>query len=509
MIGSVFMKKGFTLIELLAVIVILALVLAIAVPTISKLIETSQAEAYHSSEQLILKSAKLYAATNQSVLPQNIGDTTSVLLSDLVSANYLSNITDPYDQSNCSGYITIIKTDVSQFEYTPHIHCDSNINSTTEDQLVYHYKFDDFQEPTTNLFVSLNLAGMRELTYQSVGMEDGWHKYTISGTGNSSTYPYSFNIVPMKINSDYSTSVSFRYKTTATSKFYSFATPGMVNIIYKPGMTVTDLNMGDYRDAKLQNISPYTTVSGDPIIGDVSQPIYFQSRPKDTIVFDPNTDFVYFKNVQVERKSYSTPYVEGSRTGIIKDYSGNNKTITLAEATTPRWVNDAQQKGTYYFDGVKTSFQIPDPQLTQNVFTLNFWMNPSSSGSTSRFLTPASTGIDQYLTYEQSSQRMGLHIAEAGETNERNIYSTVGSIPTDQWTMVTLAINGQTCQIYINGKLNVESVETIPIALWASHWTFGQRSNNTYFYKGYFDDIRLYKRALSENEIRNIYNGVK
>lgn len=136
-------------------------------------------------------------------------------------------------------------------------------------------------------------------------------------------------------------------------------------------------------------------------------------------------------------------------------------------------------------------------------------MNPSSSGSTSRFLTPASTGIDQYLTYEQSSQRMGLHIAEAGDTNARNIYSTVGSIPTDQWTMVTLVINGQTCQIYINGKLNVESVETIPIALWASHWTLGQRSNNTYFYKGYFDDIRLYKRALSENEIRNIYNGIK
>jgi type IV pilus assembly protein PilA len=47
-------RKGFTLIELLAVIVILAIILAIAVPSISNMISASSKSAFESNAKLVL-----------------------------------------------------------------------------------------------------------------------------------------------------------------------------------------------------------------------------------------------------------------------------------------------------------------------------------------------------------------------------------------------------------------------------------------------------------------------
>ena len=48
-------KKGFTLVELLAVIVILAIILAIAVPTISSLILSQRTAAFEANVKMLLK----------------------------------------------------------------------------------------------------------------------------------------------------------------------------------------------------------------------------------------------------------------------------------------------------------------------------------------------------------------------------------------------------------------------------------------------------------------------
>lgn len=53
-------KKGFTLVELLAVIVILAIILAIAIPGISNVINSSKEQAYESQKELIVNAAKKY-----------------------------------------------------------------------------------------------------------------------------------------------------------------------------------------------------------------------------------------------------------------------------------------------------------------------------------------------------------------------------------------------------------------------------------------------------------------
>lgn len=76
-------RNGFTLVELLAVIVILAVILAIAVPRISNMIDKAKVQAFIDSEKMIVKATKTYLSLNGVNMPRNIGDTIEVKLSEL------------------------------------------------------------------------------------------------------------------------------------------------------------------------------------------------------------------------------------------------------------------------------------------------------------------------------------------------------------------------------------------------------------------------------------------
>jgi prepilin-type N-terminal cleavage/methylation domain-containing protein len=120
-------NKGFTLIELLAVIVVLAIVLIIAVPAIGRVIENSRRQAYLNNEKMMEKAARSYMIKNLTLLPKEIGDKNTVLLSDLVKANVIENIKDPKDKdNNCDGYVEIKKVSDDKYNYNPYLKCGEN-----------------------------------------------------------------------------------------------------------------------------------------------------------------------------------------------------------------------------------------------------------------------------------------------------------------------------------------------------------------------------------------------
>jgi type IV pilus assembly protein PilA len=76
-------EKGFTLVELLAVIVILGIIVAIAIPAVGNIIDNAQTEANDAQIELVVDAARLFDVQN------TMADGETILVSDLVDYGYL------------------------------------------------------------------------------------------------------------------------------------------------------------------------------------------------------------------------------------------------------------------------------------------------------------------------------------------------------------------------------------------------------------------------------------
>lgn len=93
MIRTLRNKEGLTLIELIAVLVILGIIAAIAIPTIGNTIDTARQNAAEAEWANVESAAQLYIAQNSTE--------TAFSISDLITANRLS--ADPVLQSAAAG----------------------------------------------------------------------------------------------------------------------------------------------------------------------------------------------------------------------------------------------------------------------------------------------------------------------------------------------------------------------------------------------------------------------
>ena len=501
------MKKGFTLIELLAVITVLAIIATISTMVVINKIQDTKIKSLEISNKSFLNAAIEYLTLNDDLLPNQIGEKIEISLDSLVSANLIKNIKSPVSNNNCSGYLIVQKIEENNYQYVPHLNCINAFNSPGEDLLKAHYTFDSFQEPTENLFQNLNFGTNTSggLTYTPLGVEDGWIKYSISGVGTSSTYPYTFNITPSLINSNYPTSFSFKYKTNVISKYIDFGSPRMVNIIYKTGMTINDNVVDGYRFAKLENVSPYQTTGGIPITGDSNQAIYFLSRPIEGVVFNPETDFLYFKDIQVERKNYATPFTQDERNGVILDSSANSNNINMELAKSPRWIFDEKRGGVYNFDSpleVLSANGALSGVYENQKFSWGAFVKLNSNFSQAGRVLMSQTNV---LELHINSSRY-VTATTRDETGFKSGTSKT-KLEVDQWYHLFVTSDGVTTKLYINGNKEAEFITNGFINpsnnIYIGNWSSNQVLN------GSIDDVRTYARTLSDIEIKTIYETNK
>jgi type IV pilus assembly protein PilA len=95
-------QRGVTLVELLAVVVILGIISAIAVPNIGKIIDNTKADAHVANAQQMANAARLYVLTEKPkvTLPKTIE------LNELISKGYIESFSDPSGTSYDAGVST-------------------------------------------------------------------------------------------------------------------------------------------------------------------------------------------------------------------------------------------------------------------------------------------------------------------------------------------------------------------------------------------------------------------
>lgn len=210
-------------------------------------------------------------------------------------------------------------------------------------------------------------------------------------------------------------------------------------------------------------------------------------------------DVVYIKAIQVEQGPVATRFTSGTRdsTGVLRDITGN---YSLSVSNL-----EYQDDGIPYFDGVDSSISLVDAgdfMLNRaNDFTVEFWIKPDDVYS--RFITPLSHGIDHWIGYDNTSERIEVIICQGADQTSRAIRSNTNSVPYGNWSHVSVSIVGQSVYIWVNGELQKQYTESaFTIATWIGSWSIGQRGNNTGFLSGYLDGLKLYNRKLTDDEVR-------
>lgn len=194
---------------------------------------------------------------------------------------------------------------------------------------------------------------------------------------------------------------------------------------------------------------------------------------------------------------------------IAADFSGNNRSGFITGAS---WENDDTRGSVLKFDGSSSVLVNSHPDLCSDEFTISLWFKahdlneemelvskrdyriPEIGYTLSLSVNYSSANGDFYgwLKMYTSASNMGGYLV--------NLQSD-SSVHPDEWIHVVAVFKQKDFQyIYINGVLNSRNSENM-IAPTSGPLVIGKG------FKGCIDEVMIYKRVLTEEEIFNLYNG--
>ncbi len=203
--------------------------------------------------------------------------------------------------------------------------------------------------------------------------------------------------------------------------------------------------------------------------------------------------------------------------GNANDESGNgfNGTVYGATLTSDRFGNNNES---YNFDGINDRIKINfNSAFANDTGTISLWMNSSqipSSNDPQEALFGKGWGYPQ-LVFRSNSK---AYIQIANSTQSFPSIGTSNNIPIGQWKHIVATYQGPSLKLYVDGILsNSQTLSPTPNFFSycnSEYWIGGFRhlnscmpNDSTQFFNGKIDDIGIWNRALSQQEITNLYNG--
>ena len=187
--------------------------------------------------------------------------------------------------------------------------------------------------------------------------------------------------------------------------------------------------------------------------------------------------------------------------------NGNNGTITGATLTTDRFggMNNA-----YNFNGISNYIDVGNPSSLGNnpsnytqagwVYLVDFsdayvFMSKRHDNTGNDWGTPVSTVNGTFIFFADDAFYTQAPLAE---TNQLSV---------NQWHHLTFVKNQNTYSIYVNGVLDGSITDNHIMGGTSNNLIFGAQLAWPEFFKGKLDDIGVWNRALTQQEITTLYNS--
>ncbi len=214
----------------------------------------------------------------------------------------------------------------------------------------------------------------------------------------------------------------------------------------------------------------------------------------------------------------------GETSTLVRDLSQHNNNGIVSGAS---WISSSSQlsSGSFNFDGINDKITVNDsnslsPSIT-NQFTISTWVKFSDNsfvgeGSTRDYVNFLGKGMANnheytFRQFNSSSQngnnRISFSLYNLAGTTKANVGFNE-PIVEGQWIHLLAVYNGNELKIWKNGVLkDTDAVNTqVSLGNGIAPLNLGTRDGNKYF-KGSFDELMIYDRALTASQIVSIYNA--
>jgi hypothetical protein len=175
------------------------------------------------------------------------------------------------------------------------------------------------------------------------------------------------------------------------------------------------------------------------------------------------------------------------------DSSGFNHAGTVYGAV---WTADGKMNGALDFDGIDDYVQTPpvlDP--SGQYFSATAWVKLEQASGTVQLILQQDGTNGRHWLYRSASGKLGTYL-------KGSALESAGTIPVGTWTFAAVTYDTSTLRLYLNGTLAAQTTATLTSS--TGDMLIG-RSKTGQYWNGKIDNVRIYNRALTADEIADMY----
>jgi hypothetical protein len=180
--------------------------------------------------------------------------------------------------------------------------------------------------------------------------------------------------------------------------------------------------------------------------------------------------------------------------------NGNNGTVNGATLTTDRF--GAANKA-YSFDGTNYIEVNPNNSFNNNLMSVSCWINRTDFTDNDAFIGLRTDVNNSRFSCHAANNNTGLGVWDGS-----NFLTTSNNLLNNNWYHVVFVFQASNCLVYVNGNL-VGTINSVIGNGSSNPLFFGQADNSGQYnnerWQGMLDDIGIWNRTLTQQEITQLY----